>query len=1093
MTDDLQPQRAVPLTGTGALSPELVEALEAQGECGVRALNLLAAAEHILATPALPAADEAAQACCRSALESLLKLAGEDFPGPRKATELVVGQAKVVAEARRSGAATESAELEELVNAVDALYEQERDQGGFRIRQINQLVLEQTGREMGAAEQLAAKTSWSAFYRSASGVLHGSQKGGGAQALFDGLVMAVEQLFLALPERAERLRELALTDPPQSEDVAEVTMWTDPRSGEFFFRTATSPGWLTLLPVERVLPETDRWPAMPYVRRLLRADPQGVCDWLSANLPAVEQRGPRAVAVAVGLAGEAGMTTCPLVLKVLRSTDDLGVLLNVAYWARDVEPDARTRQWVRVVEHLLNSDAFAAAEEWECGQLLAALHQTAYPDSAPRRDGPKVTTGVRYALANALGKRLAVSDSVWRSDLVNDLTSPTDDGWPLTDLLVPLLRAVLDLAKTDAQHEVPLDVRWKPVETISPAGQVRQRLLAVHLHEAHPADRLDPGRENAWWQAAVPLAGQLVQHRSPRADVAEFLRHLLQACPAAHRAELEEMLRQGLGPAPSRTEVQEWLRARAEGGKSLPKRWNIVRTLSPVLTGAVLAAWRPMLQALEEFAGPPTPRPEPTMTISTSRESFSGLSVGLFAAQAKADGPAAAARALLSTPLPRGGDDADFAYGGVISDLVTHDPQTWAADPQGVIDAVISPEVQAYYLQALHTAFQEGALVSDQLLEAATKAAFAARPDDDATPGADQLRRAICNLLNQSANQGTNLRDIEAETVPWLTALVQRWSRPRLAAGHDPVVPALSHPGGRALLALLAWGVHREGATGQELPTSLTSVLDAVLDGDPDDQALALIGHCLTELHGRAPRWTDAHAAALYALAEPWRPARTWLTHGTLDNGLLKLLDPAQLQHVVCDTEAHEPRKRVLLALLDTADPLGPPRTFLASLAALGGGEAAVSSILSSLAYASRQWAARPALVERACFLWSEALDARLPAAALKGAGAFAYSTAINDGTWLELMARTTDQTSFLDTAHAIAKRAAEHLGEPRAYRIAAVLLQVPLDVYRTAEVQTAAETLFTASAPDPSAERDALQLALINCGKVEMAFTDRP
>jgi hypothetical protein len=1054
-------------------------------------LNLLAAAEHILATPTLPAADEAAQACCRGALESLLGLAGEDFPGPRKATERVVDQAKAVAEARRSGAATESAEIEELVNAVDALYEQEQDLGGFRIRQINQLVLELTGREMGVAEQLAAKTSWSAFYRAASGVLHGSRRGDGAQALFDGLVMAVRQLFLALPERAERLRELALLASPRSEDVAEVKMWTDPRSGEFFFRTATSPDWLTLLPLERVLPESERWPALPYVRRLLRADPQGMCAWLLRNLGAVEQRGTRAVAAVTGLAGEAGMTACPLVVQVLRNTDDVDVLLQLAYWARDVAPAARTRQWVHVVEQLLNSDEFAEREEWECGQLLAALQQAAYPDGAPRQDGADVTVGVRYALATVLGKRVAAPASSWRSDLVNDLSSPTDDGWPLTDLLVPLLRAVLDLARTDARHEVPLDVRWKPVEAKVSAGPVSQRLLAVHLREAHPSDRRDAARENAWWKAAVPLAEQLVQHRSPRADVAEFLVHLLQVCTDAQRSGLEEVLRRGLGPAPDRAEFQEWQRARAAGGEGLPRRWNTARILSPVLTDAVLEAWRPLLQALEERAGPPAPRPEPTMTITTSRETFSGLSVEPFAEQAQEDGPAAAARALLGTPLPRGGDDAGFAYGGVIAELVTKDPRTWAADPQGVVDAVLTPEIQAYYFQALHTAFQEGTLDSDQVLEAVTTAAFAARPADDSTSRADQLRRTICNLLNRSANQGTNLHEIEAEAVPWLTALVRRWSRPRLAAGHDPLGSALIQPGGSALLALIAWGVNREGAAGQELPAPLASVLDAVLHGDPDDQALAVIGLCLTQLRRRAPQWADAQAAALYTLDEPWRPARTWLTHGALDNGLLKLLDREPLQHVLCETDAHEPRQRALLALLDPAEPLGPPRTFLASLAVLDGGAAAVSSILSSLASASRQWAARPELVERTCSLWSEALDAHLPAPALKGAGAFAYATAIEDETWLDLMDRTAAQTSTLDAAHAIAKRAAEHLGEPRAYRIATALLQVRLDAYRTAEVQTAADTLFTASAPDSSAERVALQRALINCGKVEAAFPD--
>lgn len=1090
MTATPQPPHAASAPGS-ALSPELVEALEAHGAGGARAANLLKAAERILATPSIPAADEAAQSCCRGALESLLKLAGEDFPGPRKATERLVEQAKTVAEARRSGSAAESAEVEELVNAVDALHEQEQDQGGFRVRQINQLVLEQTGREMGAAEQLAARQSWSAFYSAASQVLHGSRKGKGAQDLFDGVVMTIQNLFLGLPERAESVRALALLADPRAEDAAEVAMWTDPRAGEYFFRTASSPDWLDLLPPERLLPESGRWLAVPYVRRLLHAEPQRVCDWLLSHLTTVQQRGTRALSAVAGLAGEAGMTAQPLINKILKGTQDVDVLLSVAFWARDVPPTARTRRWVNVVEQLLNSPDFTEREEWECGQLLHALQQAAYPEGAPRHDGTSVTEGVRYALATAVGLRLTDPASQWRADLVNDLSTPAAEGAPDSNLLVPLLRGVLDLALADARAAVPLEVRWKPTAVKVQAGPVSERLLAVHLREARTDDANDQDRDRAWWQAAVPLAGRLVRHRSPRADVADFLHLLLQQCPAVELPRLEQALRQGLGPAPSAAEVDAWRHARANNGPPLPHRWNTARTLSPVLTEVVLAAWRPLLGELEGLAGPPAARPEPRMQISVWRETASGLSTEPYAELARTEGAAAATRALLDTPLPRGGDDPGFAYGGLITELVAQDAPTWAADPPAVSEALGDPELQAYYFQALRSALQDGSLSSAQGPAAMTETAFAARPADETADGADNLVRAICNLLHYCFNQGVDLSGIEADAVAWMTEQIQTWSRPRVAAGHHPWTSALSHSGGSALIALIAWGLNSDATAPTDLPTPLTSVLEEILNSEPDDQALAVVGLCLTQLRRRAPAWADARAGVLYSLDEDWRPARTWLTNGSADRDLLKRMDHERLRQLLCDTDSDEPRHKVLIGLLDPAEPLGPTGAFLTALAGLASGADVVSSILSSLAFRLRGDTVPPVLLEQARSLWANALDAHLPADALKGAGAFAYATALDDAVWLDLMARTTEQTVILDAAHAIARRAAEHPGVPQAYRIAAALLQTPLDIYRTGEVQGAAYSLFTNSKPDTSTERAKLRLALINCGKVEAAFNE--
>ncbi|MFJ7424174.1 hypothetical protein ACIQXD_37155 [Streptomyces uncialis] len=113
---------------------------------------------------------------------------------------------------------------------------EQANRGRFRTRQIGHLVLEQTRQEMGLAETEAARR-WSAFYSATSGVLHGS--GSGADEVrrqFGDVTAAMEDLFLGLPERAERLWELARLDAPVQQDADEVSRMTDPRAGVYFFR-----------------------------------------------------------------------------------------------------------------------------------------------------------------------------------------------------------------------------------------------------------------------------------------------------------------------------------------------------------------------------------------------------------------------------------------------------------------------------------------------------------------------------------------------------------------------------------------------------------------------------------------------------------------------------------------------------------------------------------------------------------------------------------------------------------------------------------------------------------------------------------------
>ncbi|MFJ7424172.1 hypothetical protein ACIQXD_37145 [Streptomyces uncialis] len=127
-------------------------------------------------------------------------------------------------------------------------------------------------------------------------------------------------------------------------------------------------------------------------------------------------------------------------------------------------------------------------------------------------------------------------------------------------------------------------------------------------------------------------------------------------------------------------------------------------------------------------------------------------------------------------------------------------------------------------------------------------------------------------------------------------------------------------------------------------------MLDALLDAEPDDQALAVIGVCLTQLHRCDPAWAGGHVDTLLSLESAWRPARVWLAHGKPDAALLVRLNRTGLWRVLCEPDGEGSSYRVLLVLLDDAEPLGAAGGVLAGLAGCPGGEVAVSVMLSQLA-----------------------------------------------------------------------------------------------------------------------------------------------
>lgn len=1079
------------------VSAELSMALTAQGPHGERALNLLRDAAAVLSDPARwNAPYEVAQSCCRGAIDSILNLAPKDIEGIEAAKSAVTDAAKATAGAWRADHPIPAELLDTLADAVDALRAEENNPGGRRVRQIGHLVQELTRQEMGLAEAEAVRNSWTRFYRDTSGVLHGS----GAtpeesRERFEGVVAAFEQLFLGLPERADRLRQLALSEQPSPQDAAEIASMSDPRAGSYFFRAAVSRHWLGLLPLDRLLPEAARWPALPYLRRQLAVDPARACAWVEQHLAAIEARGPGAVGMAVGLVAEAGMTACGVLQQIARARQDRHVLLRISYWAQDVAVSERNGQWVRIVEDVLRQPSFGAQESWEAAQLAGALAQTAHFEGRLRPDGDRLGVIIRSALASVLAMHLSAADK-WEFDLVNDLREISLAD-PPDSMLFTLMRAVLDLAREDARLGVSLSERLRGLDNKLPAGPAADRLRAVVLLESYEEDRADAASSSAWWEQALPLAGRLVAAVSPRADVADFLALLKDACPDQHRAELHCVLAQHLGQAPSAQEIVDWKSAYETAHAPLPSGWHIVWELSPVLAPEVLEPWQPLLEMLTALAGQPAPaRPDPVMRVTSWIESHGGLSAEAFAAQAAQEGPAAAAGHLATAAVERTDVDASDARVGLLSDLVAQDPQLWARDTEGVAAAAAEdPAVLAAYFTSLHRAAREGK-ISDGELAAIALAAFAARPAaGQDVPGAGQLERVICNLLHRAWENGLSLQDAPGAAegvVEWLQGLVTGWTQSRTDTPR-PLLTAIDRPGGAALLSLIAWALQEAQRTGQGLAEPVRAVLARLLEGEPDDQALAVIGFCLGQLEHVDAAWVEEHADQLFTLDAPWRAAAAWLRHGRPHNGILARLDRTALLQTAASPDGIPTLDKIILSFLTGSDALGPAPALLTELGAQAGGPQAVSELLSRLAQAVIPCEETSPWPERAAALWRCALEAQLEPAALTGAGRFAYADRLDDAVWLELTARTVARQPEVEAPYAVAERAARHPDSADALLIVAAMLSTQVDVFHRQEIQGHAALLFAQSTAEGTAEHEQLRIALINAGAIEAVYKDPP
>ncbi|MFD7757233.1 hypothetical protein [Streptomyces sp. NPDC059757] len=1080
-----------------AVSTELSMALAAQGPHGDRALNLLRDAAAVLSDPGQwNAPYEVAQSCCRGAIDSILNLAPKDLQGIEAAREAVTDGAKSAADTWRADGQVPAGLLDELTAAVDALRAEEGNPGGRRIRQIGHLVQELTRQEMGMAEVEAVRNSWTRFYRDTSGVLHGSgATPGESHKRFEGVVASFEQLFLGLPERVDRLRQLALAEQPSPQDAAEIASMSDPRAGSYFFRAAVSRHWLSLLPLDRLLPEETRWPALPYLRRLLAADAPQVCAWVEQHRASIEARGPGAVGLAVSLVAEAGMMACAVLQQVARTQQDHHVLLRISYWARDVPVSDRTGQWVRIVEDVLRTPAFGTHESWEAAQLAHSLAETAHLGGQLRPAGDRLGAIIRSALASLVTAHLAETNE-WETGLVNDLREISLDDPPRT-VLFTLMRVVLDLARDDARLGVALSERLRVLDNKLPAGLAADRLRSVALLESYDDDRADLASSGTWWEQALLLAGRLTAAGSPRADVADFLTLLDRECPDQHRAGLHTVLAQGLGEAPSAQEIAAWRDAYETASEPLPSSWRTVWELSRALTQEVLEPWRPLLEILTALTGRPAPaRPEPIMRVTSWTESYGGLSADTFAARAAEEGPAAAVAELVAAPVERTDVDVSGVRAGLLGALVDQDLQVWARDPDGVTAAVSDPTVLAAYFGSLHQAARAGKL-TDSELGSIVLAAFAARPGAGQDgPGKQQFQRVICNLLHRAWESSLLLDSASGgadRAIEWLEDLVTGWVQPRTNTP-QPLLTTIDQPGGAALLSLIAWALQQAHRTGTPLPDPVRALLTRLLQDEPDDQALAVIGFCLAQLARVDAAWSGEHAERLFILDTTWRPAVTWLQYGQPQTTVLTSLDRSALLQAAAGPDGVPVLDKIILAFLDDPEALDPsPATLLAELAARDGGPHAVSELLSRLAGTVIRCEEASLWPERAAALWRSALDAQLLPVALTGAGRFAYADHLDDVTWLALTARTVAQQPDLEAPYAVAERAARHPASADALRIAVALLGARVDQFHRLEIQRHAARLYVHSDAEGTAEHEQLRIALINAGAIEVAYKDIP
>ncbi|MGW6202094.1 hypothetical protein ACWF9B_00340 [Streptomyces sp. NPDC055089] len=1058
---------------------DVPDVLEQGAGLGAGVQRLIRIPEGRLPVPADPRAEYEAVRELLDLAEGLgtLPAAGDD-------QQAIVEILRRVRQARQaSGAAKTAARPDGLAGLRDAWahYGQEKNAGKFRPRQVAHLVNRYHGTAPGPGEEEAFR-AWSKFYGRTSGSLHGggAEDEASTRRLVSDFLAHVEQLLLDLPALAPLLVSLARNEMPSAADAAAVAAIHQPRAIRWFFANALSPAWLGLVNNDRLLPETGRWPAQPYLQRVAQSDPRRVLDWLGENRGAFTGADP---AVQVGLlrvAGAIGGASASMVRTVIRPDGTVETLWrHLVVWLVDVPAGERDVDWVEVAKQvLLHVVDHSAGQYWEFQAQLADLQRAAYgPDGAREAAVVRAVRGAMNAVVQVAVHFEAEQAGLDMADDLRQVVSADDFGPSATRISV---RARLDFARTEFQHGVTLAERTTGWPDLPGPSRWADRVLAAHLLETVPQQRDDSEVSQSWLTTARSLLTRLGDVEMIGADTVDLVAAVLDRCPPDALPAVEADLAQGLGAAPTGADLDAGRSAVANWNG--PRGWDTVWSLSPVLPAPVLTAWQPVVDAVTDLIGPAPAKPLPRFRIVPYLDTLTAAAQALAPVATSQGAPAAAA--LLLDRQQTGSLSPDYAR-TVLGRLVATDPALWATDVPAVAAALADPALQQAYLAALRTL-----LTADPCPlpnhEATTRVVIATLSDLHSAPGVGtsvqlQAQLTLCMALSEAWTHGIDLGDIAVTVTAWLETVVTAWTEPTTSKA-DPLSAAHQEIGGLALDAFIRHGLTFVYAPA-ELTVAVETLLDSILDEGTDSRALAVIGHHLPALIKHAPRWVDRHQAALFDLGNAVSPAVIGINArrsiGPEGMRIMRRLDPFQLTVYLSRTSGDGTKNAMLwsyCAALLLAKPaiLGGRPEFLALLATRDGSPAAISRLLGD----AERFLPRTATLENAADieqgveLWRGVLALDLPGSAghLRGAGNFAHTAALDDVVWLELTAQTLERTTDITYVTAVARRAARRPDLEASHQVLAILVaaNVPDDSaiasFRTAEIKNAGIALWQTS-----------------------------
>ncbi|MEV6682163.1 hypothetical protein AB0N09_35680 [Streptomyces erythrochromogenes] len=999
--------------------------------------------------------------------------------------------------------------------AYARLLEMESAQGSRRTQQITALVQELHGREPGAGE-LKAYKAWSDYYQSASQTIHTASGSGPADAvkLLHDVLTVIRELVFTLPDQAAHWVELASVTSPTAEQVQEVNQLHHPSATQYLFTRFTGWTWLEKLAGERLLPEETRWPAAPYFQRLATEDPARLAKWLKPRLEEIGRRGTGATARLVRLCRHLHGHAAPLIAQVIKRHGLNGLQMEVLYWALEVDPAQRGAPWVEVVRQVLVTGAGTSPiAAWDVQSALAQLQESARVETS-------LAAGVRQALVDVLAAHLVFGGTGVDLQIRDDLRAPTLAGGPALTGAWLAAAACLEFARSERDRGVDLAARTGAWTSDSVGGWERDRLLAVHLLDIASDAPNDP----QWWAATLRVLTRLDAMPVLTADVAAFVRTVVERCGPARMDDLEAALRGGLGPVPddaalraARTELEgrnvrleQVLNALAAGDElpewesQVPAVWRTLWALSPVLPTAAVAPWWPVVALLTEYAGTPPAVTQPLIKFLPLPDTTAEALVRFLTVCT--ENGAVHGATLLAGHTPTRGNYYERAEFRLLDDAVRADADAWATDIEAVVEALGTFDLRTVYLGALSTHRQAGGLADpdSQRSDAALGAAWqlmaqlgegAGSVDPDLN---ERARRTTCQLLKDAWAADINPGLDENKIIPWLMAAAREWTTPTHAPD-DPYVTAAATSGGMALIALVQWAVRRAAADGQ-LPTEGADLMTQILTERNDDRALAVIGAALTPLRLYAAPWYTTHQETLLNIAAAAAPVRSWLLYlqrlSPYDCAVLGDIDPADAASYLRTDPPQQVATRFATALLHFPDTFGPD--FLAEVADGEGGPEAVSTLLGDIARGLPRDPADNVLHERGLALWDQVLDLAEATSGphLPGAGHFAFADGLTATQWLKRTLRTVMINPDILFPDQVAARAARTAEVYEARLILARLLTLVdspghADNYRMRGVVEHARAVLDAAEPGSEGRAELGQALALHADDVEAATAE--